>query len=156
MRVEVYAVGRLRQKHYRKAADDYIKRLDNYGRFAEVEIKAAKGAAGSDPGEVKRLEGERILKALPKGAWIVALDERGDQVTSEGLERAMSKRALFGQPHTVFVIGGANGLAPEVTAEANELLALSKMTLPHELARVFIWEQVYRAMTIARGEPYHK
>jgi len=153
MRIDVIAIGRLREKHYRQAADEYLRRLTGYAQCQEVELR---GGGRGEVDVIKRQEGDRLLEAIPPGAFAVVLDERGASMTSVELSRSIAERALYGRPHTVFVIGGADGLDPRLIARADAVLSLSKMTLPHELARVLLWEQVYRAMTIARGEPYHK
>lgn len=156
MRIEVVAVGRLREAHYRAAADDYIHRLRRYGRFEEREVRDGGARRRGSPAEVKAAEGEALLLGLSPQVTVVAMDERGDQLTSAELARELERRALYGESHTAFLIGGADGHSPQVLERASRVVSLSRMTLPHELARVVLWEQLYRAMTILKGEPYHR
>lgn len=155
MRITVIAVGRLKERFWREAADEYLKRLGGYADVQVVEI------ADRDPGrggEAKALAAEAadILKALPASAHLVTLEIGGKPLTSEGFSARLDALALAGSSHVAFVIGGSHGLAPEVLQRAGERLSLGPMTLPHNLARVVLLEQVYRAFRISRGEPYHK
>ncbi len=144
MRLRVIAVGKLKEAHYRAAVDDYLHRLARYATVDEIEIREE--AASSVAAAMKRAIGPR--------AHLVALTIDGRARSSEELAahlEGLSHRAV----DLVFVIGGADGIPAEIVAAANERLSLSKMTLPHRLARLVLVEQLYRAMTIRRGEPYH-
>ncbi len=140
MRVRIIAVGKLKETHYRAAVDEYVKRLRHYCELDEVEVKDGDVAA--------------LKKQIPARAQLVLLTIDGTQRTSEGLAAYVEKVALEGKDLT-FVIGGADGIPPEILALSSERLSLGKMTLPHRLARLVLVEQVYRAMTIRKGEPYH-
>jgi len=155
MRITIIAVGRLKERFWREAADEYLKRLGPYADVRVVEIADRDPSRG---GEVKAVadEGADVLKALPGGAHIVTLEIGGVQLSSEGFSARLSALALEGSSSVAFVIGGSHGLSADVLARAHERLSLGAMTLPHNLARVVLLEQVYRAFRIARNEPYHK
>jgi len=155
VRITVIAVGRLKERFWREAAEEYLKRLGPYADVRVVEI------ADRDPGrggEAKALaeEGADILRALPADAHVITLEIGGKQLTSEAFSARLQALGLEGRSNVAFVIGGSHGIAAEVTARAHERLSLGPMTLPHNMARVVLLEQVYRAFRIARGEPYHK
>lgn len=156
MKIKVIAVGKLREKHFRKAANVYLERLGRTLKVEEVEVREARkderrGAAGAVAAEA-----ESLLGAVPPHGVIVAMDERGDAMSSQALADFVQDQMVYGGQDICFLIGGALGLDPSVRRAARKVLRLSQMTLPHELARVVLIEQIYRAMTIIRGEPYHK
>lgn len=155
MRITIIAVGKLKERFWHDAAQEYLKRLGAYADVTVIEI------ADRDPGrggEDKALEAEGadILKALPPTAHVVTLEIDGKHLSSEGFSARLDELALCGSSHVAFVIGGSHGLAPQVRQRGSERLSLGPMTLPHNLARVVLLEQVYRAFRISRGEPYHK
>ncbi len=154
MRITVIAVGRLKERHWREAAEEYLKRLPPYANVTTVEI--ADRDVTRD--EVRALAGEGadLARAIPEGAWVVALDIGGRQRSSEQVAGWLGGLALDGRSHVAFLLGGASGLAPEVLTRVDERLSLGPMTLPHQLARVVLYEQLYRAFRIQRGEPYHR
>lgn len=135
----------------------YEGRLGHYWKFDVVEVDAGGGRKGaSDPASVRAREGERILAHVPDGStlWLVTRD--GRKMASTDLAETLADRKLHSAPLLVFAIGGAFGFDPAVRRRAQQTLTLSAMTLPHELARLVLAEQLYRAGTILRGEPYHK
>lgn len=138
MRVAVVAVGRIKERALRAVADDYLGRIGRYVRCEEVEVRDAAA----------------LERALPPGAHVVALEVDGRALGSEPFARQLERWGSRGKGVIAFVIGGAEGIPPELSARADERLSLSPMTLPHRLARVVLLEQLYRAMTILRGEPY--
>lgn len=151
MKIHVVAVGRMRNGPVRDVCDEYLQRLKRYGPAEVVEVKPA------DDGELPRRiaqESERLLQVLNPGDHVVALDERGKEKSSVELSELLKALELRAIRRTVFIIGGAYGLGDEVRKKGM-LLSLSKMTLPHELCRVVLLEQLYRARTIQNGEPYH-
>lgn len=154
MRLRVLAVGRSRASWARDAQSIYLERLQRYGRVECVEIRAARGAAAGEPRRAVEDEGARILKALRPSERLIVLDEGGDATTSEGLARWLARWQQDGRD-LAFVIGGAHGLASTVRERAERHVSLSPLTLPHLLARVVFLEQLYRAHTLLRGEPYH-
>ncbi|HYG69510.1 MAG TPA: 23S rRNA (pseudouridine(1915)-N(3))-methyltransferase RlmH [Anaeromyxobacteraceae bacterium] len=153
MKLRLVAVGRDRSGLYAPAVEEYATRLARYVRFELVEVPEAKKHAGTP--QAKEEEGAAILAKLRPAERVVLLDERGEEPTSLAFAERVQRWMNAGQD-VALVIGGSDGLAPAVRARAAETLALSKMTLAHRLARLVLLEQLYRAMTILRGEPYHK
>jgi 23S rRNA (pseudouridine1915-N3)-methyltransferase len=153
VRLRILAVGRDRSGLYAPAIEEYAGRLKRYARFELVEVPEARTLAGTP--RAREEEGEALLAKISPREQVVALDERGDELTSAGLAEHVRRWQARGQDVTL-VIGGADGLAPGVLARAGEKLALSRFTLAHRLARLVLVEQLYRAFTILRGEPYHK
>ena len=152
MEVALLAVGRLRP-YYREACDDYLRRLGRYARFSEHEVREAARAPTID---VQRAEeGARLERRRPAGSTLVCLAREGDAWTSEELSRRLERWLVDARP-LAFAVGGSNGLAPSLISGAGAVWSLGPLTLPHELARVVLTEQLYRAFTILRGEPYHK
>jgi 23S rRNA (pseudouridine1915-N3)-methyltransferase len=141
VKILLLAVGRLKEAHWREAQDEYVKRLK---RYAPLEIKEVKDDAA-------------LVAAVPPRAHLVLLDERGDNWSSEDIARKLiaAEESHGGGAPLVFAIGGADGLPAELKAKAVRTLAFGKATLPHRLARIVLLEQIYRAYTILRGEPYH-
>lgn len=154
MDFHLVAVGRVRDAALRAACDDYLRRLRRYGGVAVHEVAEA-GRAGTTAAMTRRLEGERVLAACPPGAMLVALTYEGKSRTSEQFA-ALVQQWRETSRDVAFLIGGAFGLSDAVRTRAAIALSLSAMTLPHELARLVLLEQLYRAGTIQRGEPYHK
>ncbi len=155
MKVVVLAVGKVRGT-LAEAVGEYEERARHYWKLDVAEVDA--GAPGRDPApeRVMEAEGERLLARLPEGVSVFALTREGKAMGSRALARALEEHAVRSAPGVAFVIGGAYGLAPSVMARADRRLSLSAMTLPHEMARLVLAEQIYRAGTILRGEPYHK
>lgn len=154
MKVSLVVVGRVRGS-LADAVATYEERAARYWKFEAVEVDA--GAAGrQDRTAVMEAEGERILARLPDATEVVALDRRGTRWSSRDLARYLEERAVLGLGDVAFVVGGAWGLARRVRTRAARRLSLGAMTLPHEVARLVIAEQLYRAGTIVRREPYHK
>ncbi len=159
MNAAVIAVGRMKEKAFRAMADEYLKRLTRYGRFREVELPDLPEPASPSPAledQVRRREGEAILRAIRPGDHVIALTIPGRQWDSPALARHLEDLSARGQGELVFVIGGSLGLSPEVLARADEELSMSVMTFPHQLARVMLLEQLYRCCRITAGERYHK
>ncbi len=153
MRLRILAVGRDRSGLYAPAVEEYCSRLARTVRFELVEVPEARKLAGTP--RAREEEGASLLAKLGPREHVVALDERGEELTSPGLAERVGRWQARGLD-VALVIGGSDGLAPEVLARAREKLALSRFTLAHRLARLVLVAQLYRAMTILRGEPYHK
>jgi 23S rRNA (pseudouridine1915-N3)-methyltransferase len=153
-RSTVVAVGRL--KGWAAAGcDDYLKRLRRYFPVEVVEVPEVDMNLHSRE-VVLASEGERLLKRLPAGAHVIALDrERGKPISSEELAQKLSALGVSGRSHVSFVLGGPLGLSPEALQRADERLSLGDITLPHAVARIVLLEQLYRAVKIERGEKYH-
>lgn len=159
MNVRIIAVGKLKEKYLRDGIAEYSKRLGRYGRFQIVELKEESFTEPLSPKELEQVlqrEGERILAELKPRSFMVALDRKGAAWSSETLARNMQKQALAGINQIDFVIGGSLGLDPRVLKRASQTLSFSKFTFPHQLMRLILIEQIYRAFTIQNGERYHK
>ncbi len=154
MRITLIAVGRLKEKFWREAADEYLKRLRPYADVRMVEVADRDESRGIERALAD--EGADVVKAIPADAHVVTLEIDGKQLSSEALSQRLSRLGVEGRSSVVFIIGGSHGLSAEVRKRADERISLGPMTLPHNLARVVLLEQVYRAFRIARGEPYHK
>ena len=154
MDIALIAVGKTATGYVREGIEEYLKRLKHYIPFTMETVPDVRGGKLSEE-QQKRLEGERILSLIRPADRVVLLDERGSEYTSEKFAERIQKDMASGLKRLVFVIGGPYGFLPEVYGRADGKLSLSKMTLNHEMVRMFFVEQVYRAMTILRGEPYH-
>lgn len=151
MQIALVAVGRLRP-YYRDACDDYLRRLRRHARVAEHEVREPRAGGAAVQ---RREEAVRLRAQLPKGALVVALAMAGTAWSSEQLARQVERWKLAARP-VALVIGGATGLDESLVADADVQWSLGPLTLPHELARVVVCEQLYRAFTILAGDPYHK
>ena len=156
MQISLLTIGRPRNACFREAAADYAHRIARYATLEQTALREERATGGMPAKEIVRREGERILKAVPGGAFVIALDPAGQACTSEALAERISELGMQRRNRVAFLVGGAFGLAPEVIRRADWRLSLSPMTFPHELVRVILLEQVYRAFTILRGESYHK
>ena len=159
MNCTIVAVGKLREKAFRTMADEYLKRLSRYGRYREVELPDLPEPVNSSPAleeQVKEREGAAILRTVHPGAYVIALTIGGRQWDSPGFARHLEELSLQGYSDVQFIIGGSLGLHASVTAVVREELSFSPMTFPHQLARVMLLEQLYRAARITAGERYHK
>lgn len=154
MDIALIAVGKTATGYVREGIEEYLKRLKHYIPFTMETVPDVRGGKLSEE-QQKRLEGERILSLIRPADRVVLLDERGAEYNSEKFAERIQKDMASGLKRLVFVIGGPYGFSPEVYGRADGKLSLSKMTLNHEMVRMFFVEQVYRAMTILRGEPYH-
>ena len=159
MSYTVIAVGKLREKPYRQMADEYLKRLSRYGKFVEVELPDLPEPANASAAiqeQIKEREGEAMLAKVKPSDYVIALTIPGKQWDSPGLSKHLSELAIRGKSDVVFLIGGSLGLSQACINRADEELSMSAMTFPHQLARVMLLEQLYRAMKIQSGERYHK
>jgi 23S rRNA (pseudouridine1915-N3)-methyltransferase len=146
-------VGRDRSGWFEPGVQGYAERVKRYADLELVELPAAKGAL--PPGDARRREAEALLARVRPESWLVALDERGTLLDSIELSRLVATARDAGR-ELAFCIGGDEGLDPAVRERAWKVVALSRMTLPHRLARLVLMEQLYRALSLLRGEPYHK
>ena len=159
MKISIVCVGRLKEKYWTAAVDEYSKRLGKYIKLDITELpdeKAPESMSVAQERQVKEKEGERILKAIKDDAFVVTLEIDGKQLTSVELAGFISEKMTRGVSHIAFVIGGSLGLSDEVIKKSDYHLSFSKMTFPHQLMRVVLLEQIYRACRINAGEPYHK
>lgn len=155
MEILLIAVGKTTTPYIAEGVDDYLKRLKHYLTFSMQCLRDVRKKGKLTPERQKEEEGQTILSQLQLSDFVMLLDENGIEVTSEGFAEMLQKHMASGLKRMVFVIGGPYGFSPEVYARANKKLSLSRMTLSHEMVRLMFTEQVYRAMTILNGEPYH-
>ena len=156
MRFTIVAVGRLKEKFWVQACAEYLKRLQPYAKASVVEVSDVDpGRAGGEAAAVVR-EGDAILKAIPDRAHVLLLAIDGMQRSSEGIAQRIDALGLAGKSDLVFIVGGSCGVSDAVRKRADETLSFGSITLPHNLARVVLLEQLYRACRINRNEPYHK
>lgn len=159
MKITILCVGKVKEKFYRMAIDEYVKRLGRYCKLEIIEVadeKTPDNASEHEESLIKDKEGERILKNIRREATVIALAIEGKMLSSEQLAGKISQLAISGESHIQFIIGGSLGLSEKVLKEVDLLLSFSKMTFPHQLMRVILLEQIYRSYRIIQGEPYHK
>ena len=159
MSITLITVGKMKEKPYRMMTDEYLKRLSRYGKVEEIELPDLPEPANSSPAieaQIKEREGDSILARIKPSDYVIAMTIPGKQWDSPGLSRHVDDLLNRGNSNLVFLIGGSLGLSDKVIARADEEMSMSKMTFPHQLARVMLLEQLYRAMKIRAGERYHK
>jgi 23S rRNA (pseudouridine1915-N3)-methyltransferase len=154
VRVVIAAVGKPRDRHLAAAIDDYETRAARYWPLDVVEVREATGR-GVSAEQAKEREGERLIERIPPAATVIVCDERGDRLTSTEFSSLLAS-AREAARDIAFIIGGAFGLSTPLRERASRSIQLAPWTLPHEMARLVLAEQLYRAGTIVRGEPYHK
>lgn len=155
MKVQLIAVGKMNDAPLVQAVEKYVKRLVHYVPFQLITIPDVKTTRSMTEQRQKEAEGTAILSAVDARDFIILLDERGKEFTSREFAAYIDRRTLSLPGNLVFVIGGPYGFSQQVYDRANDKISLSRMTLTHEMVRLFFVEQLYRAMTILRGEPYH-
>lgn len=158
MKIRIVAVGKLKEKYLREGVAEYEKRL---APFASVELRETREEyMAENPSEAQRQqtlakEGERLLRLVPERSFLIVLDVRGKLLSSEALAKELAALALQGQSDLTFLIGGAFGLSPAVRERADLRISFSPMTFTHQMVRLLLYEQIYRAFKINRGEKYH-
>ena len=158
MKIRIVAVGKLKEKYLREGVAEYEKRL---APFASVELRETREEyMAENPSEAQRQqtlakEGERLLRLVPERSFLIVLDVKGKLLSSEALAKELASRALQGQSDLTFLIGGAFGLSPAVRNRADLRISFSPMTFTHQMVRLLLYEQIYRAFKINRGEKYH-
>ena len=155
MKVALVLVGKTVNKHFVDLIDEYAGRVKHYIGFDIITIPELRNTKNLSAEQQKQQEGELILKQLQPGDHVVLLDEHGKEYRSIEFSKYMENKMLTVSKRLVFIIGGPYGFSPDVYDKANEKLSLSKMTFSHQMIRLIFVEQLYRAMTIMRGEPYH-
>ena len=155
MKVALIIVGKTVNKHFVELIDEYAGRVKHYIGFDIITIPELKNTKSLSTDQQKQQEGELILKQMQTGDYVVLLDEHGKELRSVEFSAYMEQKMQTVNKRLVFVIGGPYGFSQEVYGRANEKLSLSKMTFSHQMVRLIFVEQLYRAMTIMRGEPYH-
>lgn len=156
MKFTIVAVGKLKERFWADACAEYLKRLQPYARTSVKEIADVDPGRAGGVSAARDKEGAAILAALPATTHVILLAIEGKQRSSENFSQRLDTLALNGTSDIAFVIGGSDGVSDAVRARANETLSFGPITLPHNLARVVVLEQLYRAQKISHGEPYHK
>ncbi len=159
MNFEIICIGRLKDRFFEQASEEYVKRLGAFGKVRITELPAAPLPQEPNEKQIRAAlekEGAQILAHIPKGAAVYPMCIEGKQLSSEELSAELSAAANAGMGTAVFIIGGSCGLDETVKKAGKLRLSMSRMTFPHRLARVMLLEQIYRAMMIAEGRPYHK
>ena len=159
MKITIIAVGKVKEKFYRDAIDEFTKRLSKYCRLEIVEVpdeKTPDTASSAEELKIKAKEGDRILASIRDDMYVIALAIEGKQLSSVELADKINQLGISGKSSIAFVIGGSLGLDGRVLARADYKLSFSPMTFPHQLMRVILLEQIYRSYRIISGEPYHK
>ncbi len=159
MKITLICVGKLKEKYLSLGVEEYAKRLSRYCALDVIELQDEKTpdqASAAMEDIIRKKEGERIRKALKDDSYVIALAIEGAMLASEELAEKIESLGVSGQSHISFIIGGSLGLSPEVLKRADYKLSFSKMTFPHQLMRMILLEQIYRAYRIINNQPYHK
>ncbi|WP_286923205.1 MULTISPECIES: 23S rRNA (pseudouridine(1915)-N(3))-methyltransferase RlmH [Lysinibacillus] len=159
MNITIVSVGKLKEKYLKMGIDEYVKRLGGYAKMDIIEVpdeKAPEQLSDAEMDIVKKKEGERILSKISPDTYVIALAINGKMKTSEQMAADLESLMTYGKSKIAFVIGGSLGLHNEVLKRADEQQSFGKMTLPHQLMKLVLVEQIYRSFRIMKGEPYHK
>lgn len=158
MKITIVCAGKLKEKYLRDGIAEYEKRLRPYADLRTIEIieeRMKDRPSPAEKDEVLRREGERLSSQIPQGAYLIVLDVSGEEMSSEKFSARIDRLMLMGESHIAFLIGGPFGLSDELRQRADLRLSFSQFTLPHQLIRLFLMEQIYRSFKISRHEPYH-
>ncbi len=155
MEIELLTIGKTSIRFVEDGIAEYSRRLKHYIPYSIKSLPDVKNASKMDQAKQKDAEGEKIFDVISNSDFVVLLDERGKQYSSIEFSAFLEKQMISGRRKVIFVVGGPYGFSKPVYDRADSLLSLSKMTFNHEMVRLFFTEQIYRAMTILRGEPYH-
>ncbi|HHU16623.1 MAG: 23S rRNA (pseudouridine(1915)-N(3))-methyltransferase RlmH [Anaerovoracaceae bacterium] len=158
MNITIICIGKLKERYWTEAVEEYSKRLSKYCTLLinELKEKLRDNPSKAEEIAVKEAEGKSILKQIKPEAYVIALEIKGQELTSEKMAKKISNLALEGKSEIIFIIGGSLGLSEEVLKRADFRLSFSKMTFPHQMMRVILLEQIYRSFKIIKNEPYHK
>ena len=155
MKVQLWSLGKDHESYVQEGIAQFQQRLSHYCDFEIRLLQLPKKARNEAPSETLRAEAQLVLSQLPQNDWLIALDERGKQLDSPGWARMLQQQQLSSTRRTIFLIGGAYGLDDSIRERSNQLLGLSQLTFPHQLVRLIVCEQLYRAFSILRNEKYH-
>jgi 23S rRNA (pseudouridine1915-N3)-methyltransferase len=159
LNITIISVGKIKEKYMKDGIDEYGKRLTKYCKLAHVEVndeKAPENLSENEMDTVKKREGERILRHVKDSMYVITLDINGDMHSSEDFAARLKQLSLSGNSQIVLIIGGSLGLSKDVMERSDEQISFSLMTFPHQLMKLILMEQIYRAFRINRNEPYHK
>ena len=155
MKITLICIGKTDDHHIIEGIDIYTKRLKHYVNFQIITVPDIKNSKNLSEGQQKEKEAQQLLKNINNQDYIILLDENGKEYTSVGFSSFLEKQMVSGASHLVFMVGGPYGFDDSVYHRANAKISLSRMTFSHQMVRLFFVEQVYRAYSIMRGEPYH-
>lgn len=159
MNISIITVGKLKEKYLKQGIEEYLKRLGPYAKVGIKEVpdeKAPENMRDAEIQDVKRKEGERILSHISPDTYVITLEIDGKMLTSEKFAAKLDELATYGKSKIAFVIGGSVGISENVQKRSDMALSFSKLTFPHQMMRMILLEQIYRAFRIIRNEPYHK
>lgn len=159
MKITILAVGKIKEKFFRDAIEEYAKRLSRYCKFNVIEVpdeKTPDRASEAEEEQIKEKEAQKLLEKISNDAYVITLEIAGDELDSVSFSKTVEKLGIEGKSHIIFVIGGSLGLHQKVSKRADRKISFSKMTFPHQLMRVILCEQIYRGYRIMNNEPYHK
>ncbi|MDY3862399.1 MAG: 23S rRNA (pseudouridine(1915)-N(3))-methyltransferase RlmH [Ruminococcus sp.] len=159
MNISLICIGNLKEKYWAQAVEEYSKRLSAFCRFSVIQLNEERISNNPSPGEIDRIlnaEGKRILEKIPKNSYVISMCIEGKQISSNELSQKIEDISLSGKSSLCFIIGGSRGLSQQVKQRSDFKLSMSKMTFPHQMARVILCEQIYRAFEISSNGKYHK
>ena len=159
MNIDIISVGKLKEDYLKSGINEFLKRMNTYAKISITEIpdeKAPENMSDAELERVKSIEGQKILAKLKESSYVIALAIEGKKLSSEAFAAQIDKLMTDGYGDITFIIGGSNGLSDEVLSRAQYLLSFSKMTFPHQLLRLILMEQIYRAFRSMNNHPYHK
>ena len=155
MKITLLTIGKTEDKYLLEGLDIFLKRLKHYISFKILEIPELKGTKSLSRDQQKSKEAELIFKNIHSSDHVILLDEKGQEISSKQFSTFLNKKMVGGQQHLVFIVGGPYGFSEEIYLRSNEKISLSRMTYSHQMIRLLFTEQLYRAYTILKGEPYH-
>ena len=159
LNISLICIGNLKEKYWAQAVEEYSKRLSAFCRFSVIQLNEERISNNHSPGEIDRIlnaEGKRILEKIPKNSYVISMCIEGKQISSNELSQKIEDISLSGKSSLCFIIGGSRGLSQQVKQRSDFKLSMSKMTFPHQMARVILCEQIYRAFEISSNGKYHK
>ena len=159
MNISLICIGNLKEKYWAQAVEEYSKRLSAFCRFSVIQLNEERISNNPSPGEIDRIlnaEGKRIIEKIPKNSYVISMCIEGKQISSNELSQKIDDISLSGKSSLCFIIGGSRGLSQQVKQRSDFKLSMSKMTFPHQMARVILCEQIYRAFEISSNGKYHK
>lgn len=159
MDITIISVGKLKEKYLKMGIAEYLKRLQSYANVKIIEVSdepAGNHLSAKQIEQVKEIEGKKILEKIPERSAVIALDLRGKKLTSEKFAEYIDETTTYGRSHIVYIIGGSHGISDAVLQKAQLKVSFGQLTFPHQLMRLILVEQIYRAFKILNNEPYHK
>ncbi|MBO4346935.1 MAG: 23S rRNA (pseudouridine(1915)-N(3))-methyltransferase RlmH [Lachnospiraceae bacterium] len=159
MNISIVCVGKIKEKYFRDALEEYVKRLSKFAKISVFEVddeETPANASAKEEENIKDKEAERIIKKIPSNSYLITLEIDGRKYDSVSFAKRINTLCVNGNSSICFVIGGSLGLSDKIKAMSNEKISFSDMTFPHQLMRVILSEQIYRAFKILNNEPYHK